>query len=124
MTDTKLLDSSIWLAYLFENKFSELIEKEKTLLLSALSIFEIKKKLLKRGIPIKVVIDKINYVKNRSIIIKVTKEISENAVDISIKNKMPMADSIIYITALENNSTVITLDNDFRNLEQAKVLVN
>lgn len=61
---------------------------------------------------------RINYVKKRCLIIDVDSEISEKAVEISMKNKISMADSIIYTTALIKKCKVLTLDNDFRGLEK------
>jgi PIN domain nuclease of toxin-antitoxin system len=120
MTDTKLLDSSIWIAYLFEGKFIELVEKTQTYL-SALSVFEIKRKLMQKQISPKTIQEKIRYIKERTIIVPVTLKIAEKSVEISIKNKMPMADSIIYTTGEENHAEIYTLDNHFRNLEHATI---
>jgi len=122
MTDSKLLDSSIWIAYFFENKFLELIEKEGNLLLCALSIFEIKRKLLRKKIPDSTISNKLNFIREKSLIITPSAETFEEAAGISIKNKMPMADSIIYASTLENDAVVYTLDNHFRKLKNAKVL--
>ena len=45
MTDSRLLDSSVWLDYLFNGNHKEIIESKEILLLSVLSIFEIKRRL-------------------------------------------------------------------------------
>ena len=50
MTDSKLIDSSIWLEYLFNGKNKEILEKDEVLLLSVISLFEIEKKLHKEKI--------------------------------------------------------------------------
>lgn len=122
MTDSKLLDSSIWLEYFHNKKFKEIIESEELTLLSALSIFEIKRKLLTSNESqgnMRVALD---FLKKKSLIIPVTEKISETAVEISIENNVPMADSIIYISALQNQAKVLTLDNHFRKLKNAEVL--
>lgn len=122
MIGTKLLDSSIWLAYFFEGNFSELIETDETFCLSALSIFEIKKKMLRANVPLRLVQEKLSHIKSKSIIFSVDDSLAENAVEISIKHKMPMADSIIYATAIVEDAKIFTLDNHFRGLERAEVL--
>ena len=50
MTGSRLLDSSVWLAYLFNGAYSDVIDSEEVHLLSSLSLFEIKKKLIKSKI--------------------------------------------------------------------------
>ena len=122
MTDTKLLDSSIWLGFFFNSNQKEIIESECAILISALSLFEIKKKLILGQYANSHITKCIDYLKQRSLIIPVNENLAETAVDLSIKNKMPMADSIIYTTALEKGCEVITLDNHFRNLDNAKVM--
>ncbi|MEK6890830.1 MAG: PIN domain-containing protein [Nanoarchaeota archaeon] len=120
MTDTKLLDSSIWIDYFHNSKHSDLINSDEILFLSALSLFEIKKKIYAKD-PEKTNIA-INKVKERSIIIPVDSKIAEKAVEFSVKNKMHMADSIIYASAILNNYIVITLDNHFDGLDKAIVV--
>lgn len=121
MIGSKIIDSSVWLSYLFEGKHSEYIENNETNFLSVLSLFEIKRKLLER-LGKEETTRRINQIKIKSLLIDVTNTIAENAAEISHKNKVPMADSIIYATALENKLSLITLDNDFRNLPGAIVL--
>ncbi len=48
--------------------------------------------------------------------------IAERAVELAIKYDLATIDSIIYASAIMNNSEFITLDNDFRNLPRALVL--
>lgn len=122
MTGSKLVDSSVWIAYLTKNKFGEVIDNEQSLFLSAISLFEIRKKFLKDKIPKAEVNDKINFVKSKSIILPVTDKIAENAAEISVENEIPSADSIIYATALVNNIKLVTLDNDFRGLKDVEIL--
>lgn len=122
MTDSKLLDSSIWLDYLHNRNHSKIIESNERLLLSSLSLFEIKRKSIKSKIPMDKIAKGIEFVKKRSLIIPVTIEIAEKSVDISISNRLATVDSIIYTTALLNNSTLLTSDNDFRGLKDVVIL--
>lgn len=122
MKDFKLIDSSVWIAYMTKKLYLDIINSEDTLLLSTLSIFEIKKKLTNDNIP-KIKIDEnIKFIKERCILIPVTTEIAEEAVNISTENHIPAIDSLIYATARSNNAVIITLDNDFRNLKGATIL--
>lgn len=122
MRDSKLIDSSVWIAYLFNGLYSNIIDSNEILLLSCLSIFEIKKKLLKDKVETSKIVKSIEFIKKRSLMIEVSDEIAEKAADFSIDKKLPMVDSLIYITAILNQATLITLDNDFRNLKNAVVL--
>ncbi len=122
MTDSKLLDSSIWIDFAIKNSFQEIINSEETLFLSALSLFEIKKKLIYNNID-KININKISdFIKKRSVIIQIDEKIAEKAAEIAVENKIPAIDSLIYATALLNNLELLTLDNDFRGLSNVKIL--
>ena len=122
MTDSKLLDSSAWLEFAINGAYKEIIESEVILFTSALSIFEIKKRLINKKYEETDAIKILNFIKERSIIINADKEIAERAVEISFKYNLATIDSIIYTSALSNNSGFITLDNDFRNLPKATII--
>ena len=117
MKEPKLVDSSVWIAYLFNGLHKDIIDSENVLMVSSLSIFEIKKKLIRSDIEKNKVERSIEFIKKRSLVIDVTPEISEMAINLSIENKLPMVDSIIYASAIANNAVLLTLDNDFRNLK-------
>ncbi len=122
MIGSDFIDSSVWLSYFIDSINKETIEKEEILLTSVLSLFEIKKKLLEKNVPNNEIIEKINFVKKKSIIISITNEIAEESANICVKNKLPAIDSLIYVSSLKQNSTLITLDNDFRGLEKVEIL--
>ena len=122
MTDSKLIDSSVWIAYITKKVYSEIIDSEDTLFLSVLSLFEIKKKLIKDKIPNVEIENNIKFVKEKSILIPVTTEITEKAVEISSEKEIPIIDSLIYATSLIHDAVLITLDNDFRNLKNVIIL--
>lgn len=122
MTDSKLLDSSVWLQYLFEGGFKELIEQEKHFLLSSISLFEIKAKLLKRKISGKDIQNKMKFIREKSNIINVDIKIADKAAELSVEKNLPAIDSIVYASSLINNVNLITLDNDFRGLENVEIL--
>ena len=122
MTDSKLIDSSVWIAYLVDSSFSEVFESDEILFLSVLSLFEIRKIFTKQKIAPEQITKSIEAIKKRSFLINVDANISELAAEISSRNKLPALDALIYASALKNNAELVTLDNDFRNLEKARIL--
>ena len=122
MTDTKLLDSSLWLEYLYNGKYTEIVDSSSMVLVSAISLFEIKKKLTKEKIELSKVEKSIEFVMKRSIIIPVTAEIAKKAVDFSNQHKLGTVDSVIYTSAIISNAHFITRDNDFRGLANTSIL--
>ena len=122
MTGYNLIDSSVWISYLVNGDHKDLIETQEKLLLATISIIEIRKKFNKLKISNKEISKKIDYIKKQSILISLDENIADKASEIVIEKKIPVADSIIYASALANNAILITLDNDFRNLKNVKVL--
>jgi len=121
-TDSKALDSSILFAYFFEEKFQAMIESKEIFFISILSIFEIKKKMLERNVPEDTIKEKLRFIKERTIRVPLNEKIAEKAAEVSVKNKIPAIDSLIYSSSLENKSLFLTLDNDFRGLEKVEIL--
>ena len=117
MKDSKLIDPSVWIAYFFNGMHKEIIDSDEMLLLSVLSLFEIRKSLSKNKIAEDKIKKSMEFVKRRSLIIEVNTEIAEKAVDFSLENGLPIIDSIIYATSVMNESILVTLDNDFRGLK-------
>ncbi len=117
MKDSKLIDSSVWIVYFFNGMHKEIIDSDEMLLLSVLSLFEIRKSLSKNKIAEDKIKKSMEFVKRRSLTIEVNTEIAEKAVDFSLENGLPIIDSIIYATSVMNESILVTLDNDFRGLK-------
>jgi len=122
MTEYNLIDSSIWIDYLVNGNFKDIIEKKENLLLATISLIEIKKKLSRLKIPNKEIKNKVDYIKKISIMINLDEKIAEKASEIVIEKNIPIADSIVYASAITNNAILFTLDNDFRGLENVKIL--
>ena len=121
MTEYSLIDSSIWIDYLINGNHKELIEKEEKLLLATISLIEIKKKLSKLKVPSKEINNRLDYIKKNSILINLDEKIAEKASEIVIEKELPIADSIVYASAIINNALLLTLDNDFRGLNNVKI---
>jgi len=122
VTDSKLVDSSVWIAYLVNRSFKEVFESDEPIFLSVLSLFEIKKILEKQGVDSEKIAKGVAFIKKRSFLVNVDANLSEFAADISIQHKLPALDALIYASALKNNAVLITLDNDFRGLKNVVVL--
>ena len=124
MTDSKLLDSSAWLAYFYggSEEIKSTIESDTLLLTSAISIFEIKNKLMKDKIDSIKLKNSLEFVKKRSLIVDIGCEIGEEAVETSIKNGLHTVDALIYASALKNNSLLVTFDRDFDGLKNVLIL--
>ena len=123
MTDSELFDSTIWLDYFIKGSFKEKIEQETIFALSALSLFEIKRKLLKnKYLKMKDINEKISFIKSKSNILPIDETIAERASEIADEKNLGAVDSLIYTTSLVNNMVLLTLDNDFRGLEKVNIL--
>lgn len=113
-----LVDSSGWLEY-FEGgrnarEFSIPIRETKKLIVPTICIYEISKVILRES-------DEDHLLQALAAIQKgqvelLTPSLATAASKISLKYKLPMADSIIYATAKQFNATVWTQDVDFENL--------
>ena len=121
-TDSKLIDSSVWLAYLFNGSYSDTIDSDEILLLSVLSLFEIKRKLGKSNYENSKIIKCMDFIRKRSLIVPVSEEIADNAANFSLEKNLSIVDSIIYTTAMLNDSMLLTLDNDFRGLRNVVLM--
>jgi len=117
-----LVDSSGWLEYLSDGKnaklFTPAIEKTNELIVSTINIYEIYKKILlekDENTAIQVV-----GLMQQAKVIEVNSTIAIQAAKLSFEQKIPMADSLIYITAKQNDATVWTQDVDFKDLDGVK----
>jgi len=125
-TESKILvDSSCWIDYFFTGKksISDYIDTKKfSLVSSAISLHEVKKRLMREKYSIKEIRDATEFMKNHSIIIDADEIICEKSAEDSLRLKLHTMDSIIYRTAIDNDAIIITLDNDFQKINQAIVL--
>jgi len=117
-----LVDSSGWLEYLSDGKnaklFAPAIEKTEELIVSTINIYETYKKILlerDESSAIQVV-----GLMQQAKVIEVSSTISIQAAKLSYERKIPMADSLIYTTAKQNNAIVWTQDIDFKELDDVK----
>jgi len=62
-----------------------------------------------------------HFIKKQSIIIDLDEKIADKASELVIEKNLPIADSIVYASALIHNAILLTLDNDFRSLNNVKI---
>ncbi|MCZ7601450.1 MAG: type II toxin-antitoxin system VapC family toxin [Melioribacteraceae bacterium] len=117
-----LVDSSGWLEYLADSKnaknFASTIENTDELIVSTINIYEIYKKVLiekDENYALQVI-----ALMQQAKVIEVSSSIAIAAAKFSFEQKIPMADSIIYITAKVNDAIVWTQDIYFKYLDGVK----
>ncbi|MCL5986370.1 MAG: type II toxin-antitoxin system VapC family toxin [Actinobacteria bacterium] len=121
-----LVDSSGWLEYFTDGKnaefFAPVIENTEELITSTINLYEVYKKIL---------IEKDGNTALQAAalmqqprVIEITSSIAIQAAKISYELKIPMADSLIYATAIIYGATVWTQDADFKDLEGVKYFKN
>ena len=119
-----LVDSLGWLEYFADGEnadfFASAIENVDHLIVSSINIYEVFKRILSQR-------DEHSALQAVAImeqgqVIDLTSEIALSAAQISIENKIPMADSIIYATSKANKALLWTQDVDFQGLENVKYL--
>jgi predicted nucleic acid-binding protein len=114
-----ILDSSAWLEVLVDGPYAAtflpIIESGK-ITVPAVTIFEVTKRARIMGNEEDA--QRIESHMLRFTVLDLTAERASAASLLSIKHKLPMADSMIYAATLEVNATLWTLDEDFQGLPQ------
>ena len=117
-----IVDSSGWLEYFSAgknaNKFEEPLSDIESLIVPSITIYEVFKVILREKNE-NSALQGIALMKQGQVI-DLNTEIAMSAAVISLKNKIPMADSIIIATANRYEATVWTQDNDFENMPGVK----
>lgn len=120
-----VIDSSAWLEYLSGGaraKKTEKYFKQHKIMTPVIVIYEIYKKIKKERGEGEAIFVTANLERLSHDIIDISREVAIHAADISIEHKIPMADAIIYASALCRDATVITLDSHFEGLPKAQVV--
>ncbi len=119
-----VVDTSGWLEY-FEGgrnskEFAAPIKKTDKLIVPTICIYEISKIILRESDENHLLQALAAIQKGR--VVALTPLISTAAAKMSLKYKLPMADSIIYTTAQQFNAAVWTQDIDFKDLPNVNYL--
>ena len=113
-----LIDSSGWLEYFMNGPLAEAyapyFKKPQEVTTPTIVLFEVYKK-IKGEAGEEQALMAVNQMEKTNVI-PLTEGIALQAADISLENKLAMADSIIYATALQRGAKVITSDTDFVDL--------
>jgi len=115
-----IIDTSLWIEFFagtpldvsIANVFSNIDD----LYVPTICLYEVKKKFLVDNDVVKAV-GAIDIMK-KCMVISIDSEIALMASDISKQHKLPMADSIIYATAVLNDAELYTQDIHFENLDR------
>ena len=117
-----LVDSSGWLEYFAGGTnadfFEEAILNTSELLVSTINIYEVYKKILTENNETSAM-EAVSYM-NQGNVVNVDLSISLQAAELSSRLKLPMADSLIYITAVLNDAVIFTQDADMKDLPGVK----
>jgi predicted nucleic acid-binding protein len=122
--DSVLVDSSAWIHLLSEGNRSKLVEKEinraKKVYVPSLVVFEVYRKIAKSLDEMSAlrVVGQLSQYEN----LDLNREIALTGADFSIEFKLPMADSLIAAHAYHCGAQILTLDNDFRCFDFAKII--
>ena len=119
-----VVDSSGWLEYFADGQnasvFAPIIEDIASLIVPTVSIYEVYKSFLRERDENEAL--KAAGTMMRGQIVELDAAISIEAARLSLKHKIPMADSIILATARAFNATLFTQDSDFRGLEDVEYI--
>ena len=111
-------DSSAWLEYFGEGSlaqvFAPALEDVRNLVVPSITIYEVHKRMLiQRGHA--AAMTAVSMMLQGNVVV-LDERLALDASAISVANKLPMADSIIYATAVLHGATVWTTDKHFKGL--------
>ena len=117
-----IVDSSAWLAYFADDRnaeyFAEPIENTPELLVPSITLAEVFKNILRQrdeGVALAAIAQM-----EQGQVIVLDSRLSIDAAYYGIKYKLPLADSIIYATAMKYDAIIWTQDDDFESLNGVK----
>jgi len=115
----KVVDSSAWLEVLIEapraRRFQQLIEEAEGVLVPTIVVYEVFKFLQRE--------ESLDTAERAAALLKtyhivpLDDRLAMEAADFSLRHGLPMADAIVYATAVAHNATVVTGDEHFAELE-------
>ena len=117
-----VVDSCGWLEYFADGPnakyFASALEDTEHLLVPAICVYEVfKRTFQQRGEEMAL---QAAGLMSQATIISIDDAVALNAARYSCEYKLPMADSIVYAVARMNQATILTQDDDFKNLPSVK----
>jgi predicted nucleic acid-binding protein len=118
-----LVDSSGWIEFLGDgplaDRFAPYFEKEEQLIVPAIVLYEVYKKLLSAGGS--TAADRFLSAAMRTRVAPVDERLALLAARVSLDRRLAMADAMIYATAIACGAHVVTCDSHFKGLPNATV---
>ena len=115
-----IIDTSLWIEFFagtpLDHSIVNAISNSDEMYVPSICLYEVRKKFLNDNDP-DTAVAAIDIMKN-SIVINLDSEIALLASDIGKQHKLPMADSIIYATAVFCEAELYTQDKHFENLDR------
>ena len=113
-----IVDSSCWLEYLMGTgigvNVAQIVENSGELIVPTITLYEVYKKLLaEKGEEYALAVA--SYMQN-GMVIELNADLSLSAARISQRQKLPMADSIIYATSLNYSAVIFSCDKHFKDI--------
>jgi len=117
-----LVDSSGWIEFLGDgplaDRFAPYFEREERLIVPAIVLYEVYKKLLSARGP---AADRFLSAALRARVVPIDERLALLAARISLDRRLAMADAMIYATALDAGAHLVTSDAHFQGLPGATV---
>lgn len=117
-----IVDTSAWLEYFVGGPnakvFSAPIKDTNALIVPTISIYELSKVILRESDENHLL--QVLAAVQKGKVVELTPYLASAAAKVSLQQKLPMADSIIYATARHYNAIVWTQDVDFEGLDYVK----
>ena len=118
-----LVDSSGWIEFLGDgplaNRFAPYFEREDRLIVPAIVLYEVYKKLL--SVSGSAAADRFLSAALRTRVVPIDERLALLAARISLDRRLAMADAMIYATAFVAGALLVTLDAHFQGLPEATV---
>lgn len=119
----QVFDSFAWFEYFFGTqrgeKIKKIIDSGASITTSAVTLYEIKNKLMRENKKWK---DCIDYVLKRSIVKNLSSEIALLAADLKHEKKLGASDAFIYATAVHCKAKLVTGDKQLQHLENVEFI--
>lgn len=113
-----LIDSFGWIEFFTEGplaeKYAKYLQKPSEVIVPTVVLYEVYKKIKKEKSE-EIALVAIATMQNARIV-PLTEELSLSAADASLSHRLAMADAIVYASALQEGATVVTSDEDLKNL--------
>lgn len=120
-----LVDSSGWIEFFTEGplsaEYSKYLKDLEKIVTPTIVLYEVYKKIKKERTE-EDALFAVSLI-NRTSVIQLSESIALLAADLSLKHSLPMADAIVYATALEKNCKVVTSDTHFKGFDRVVLVI-